>query len=135
MTQEDRNVLAELRLKKAGDTLTEAADNISLGHWRVAANRLYYACFYAANALLVQKGITAHTHSGVQNQLGLHFVKTGFISAEQNDLYYKLLDLRQTGDYDDWGDVQEKDVVHLVEPARNFVGEVEKIIRLSQGTS
>ena len=129
LPKKDKDVLAVLRLKKAGDALVEAKDNVSFGHWRLVVNRLYYACFYAASALLVKKGITAQTHVGVLNQLGLHFVKEGLISAEQNELYYKLFHLRLTGDYDDWVDLQEKDVIHLIEPTKKFIEEITKMIK------
>jgi len=128
LRKEDRNALVTLRLEKAKKTLIEAKDNIELGHWHAATNRLYYACFYAVCALLVQKGITARTHSGVVNQLGLHFVKEGLISEEQNKLYVRLFGLRQTGDYDDWIILQEDDVTPFVEPVQTFIEEIENLI-------
>jgi len=128
LRKEDRNALVTLRLEKAKEALIEAKNNIELGHWRVVANRLYYACFYAASALLIQKGITARTHSGVKGQLGLHFVENGLISREQNRLYGKLFGLRQTGDYDDWIILQEDDVIPFVEPVEKFIEEIENLI-------
>jgi len=128
LNEENRNALVTLRLEKAKKAVTEAKDIIELGHWRVVANRLYYACFYAASALLIQKEITARTHSGVINQFGLHFVEKGLISREQNKLYGQLLGLRQTGDYDDWVTLTENDVIHLVEPVQKFIEEIEKIM-------
>ena len=82
LQKEDRNTLVELRLQKAHETMLEAKEIIPLGFWRVVANRLYYACFYAVTALLVKNGLTAHTHSGVIAQLGLHFITKGVISIE-----------------------------------------------------
>jgi uncharacterized protein (UPF0332 family) len=126
LNEENRNALVTLRLEKAKEAMSEAIDIIELGHWRVVANRLYYACFYAASALLIQKEITAHTHSGVINQFGLHYVEKGLISREQNKLYGRLFSLRQTGDYDDWVVLKKNDVIHLVEPVQKFIEEVEK---------
>jgi uncharacterized protein (UPF0332 family) len=128
LRKEDRNALVTLRLEKAKEALIEAKGNIELGHWRVVANRLYYTCFYAASALLIQKGITARTHSGVMNQFGLHFVENGLIGREQNKLYGKLFGLRQTGDYDDLIILQEYDVIPFVEPVEKFIEEIENII-------
>jgi len=129
LQQEDRKALVVLRFEKAKKTLTEAKDNIELGHWNVVANRLYYACFYAASALLVQKGISAHTHSGVMSQLGLHFIKNGLISKEQGELYGRLFDTRQSGDYDDWVFLKENDVIHFLEPVEKFIEEIEILIK------
>jgi len=128
LRKEDRNALVTIRLEKAKKTLIEAKDNIELGHWHAATNRLYYACFYAVCALLIQKGITARTHSGVMNQLGLHFVKEGLIDMGQGELYGKLFGLRQTGDYDDWIILQEDDVNPFVEPVETFIEEIENLI-------
>ena len=128
LNEENRNALVALRLEKAKEAMTEAKDIIELGHWRVVANRLYYACFYAVSALLIQNEITARTHSGVMNQFGLHFVEKGLVSKEQNKLYGRLFGLRQTGDYDDWVTLKRDDVIHLVEPVQNFIEEIGKLI-------
>ena len=128
LNDEDRNILVRLRLEKAKEALTEAKGIIELGFWRVVANRLYYACFYAVSALLIKEGIIARTHSGVINQLSLHFVKKGLISAERGELYGQLFDIRQTGDYSDRISIEEQDVVPLLEPAEQFIAEIESLI-------
>ena len=96
--------------------------------WHTAANRLYYACYYAVTALLIKNGYTARTHSGVFSLLGKHFVLENIISKEQNNLYGALLELRQDGDYDDWRTIHEEDVKPLIEPAENFIKEIENLI-------
>ena len=100
---------------------------MQLGYWRVAANRLYYACYYAACALLIKNDFT-HTHAGVINQLGLHFVAKGIISKEQGKLIKRLFELRQSGDYSDWYCIDEEDVKPLIEPAGKFIAEIENLI-------
>ena len=128
LNEEDRKALVSIRLQKAKETISEVHGNIQMKFWRTAANRLYYACYFAVSALLVKNGIMAHTHSGVISQLGLHFVKKGIISKELGRFYKELFYLRQDGDYDDWFDVGEQDVVDLVEPAEKFIAKIEKLI-------
>jgi len=128
LEQKDRDVLVTLRLRRAKETINEARDNMLLGHWRVVANRLYYACYYAATALLIKNNLTAHTHVGVINQLGFHFVTKGIISMEQGKLYRNLFEKRQVSDYDDWISIDEQDVKPLLEPAEEFIAEMEKLI-------
>ncbi|MDR0231362.1 MAG: HEPN domain-containing protein [Dysgonamonadaceae bacterium] len=128
LRREDKDTLITFRLQRAKETLIEAKGNMELKFWRVVANRLYYACFYAASALLIKEGITAHTHSGIISQLGLHFVKKGLISTEQGKLYGKLFSLRQTGDYSDRISISEQDVLPLIEPAEKFIAEIETLI-------
>ena len=129
LQQEDKNALVTVRLQRAKDTMAEVKGNMQLGYWRIAANRLYYACYYAASALLIKNNLTAHTHAGVINQFGLHFVTKGFISKEQGKLFKQLFNLRQSGDYDDWFDIDEKDIKPLVVPAEKFIAEIEKLIK------
>jgi uncharacterized protein (UPF0332 family) len=128
LQQEDRNALTAIRLQRAKETLTEVQGNIELGYWRVAANRLYYACYYAASALLIKNGFTAHTHTGVINQIGLHFVKNGKVSMEQGKLFRLLFELRQIGDYSDWISVNREDVIPRIEPAKQFIETIEQLI-------
>jgi uncharacterized protein (UPF0332 family) len=128
LQKEDRIVLVALRLKKAKETLVEVKGNIELGFWRVVANRLYYACFYAVNALLIKNGYNAHTHAGVITQFGLHFVSKGIMSIEQGKLYKYLFEKRLTGDYDDWTTISKQDIVPLLEPAEQFIAAIENLI-------
>jgi uncharacterized protein (UPF0332 family) len=128
LSTEERGAIVTLRLQKAHDTLREAKDIIQLEHWRAAANRLYYACYYAASVLLIKHGYSAQTHSGIINLMGLHFVSKDLISKEQGKFYSQLFELRQTGDYDDWSVIEGKDVLPLVESAEEFIKTIEKLI-------
>ena len=128
LTNKNRGTLVEIRLQKAKETLEEVKGNIGLNYWRVAANRLYYASFYAVSALLIKHGITVHTHAGAINQLSLHFVTKGIISVEQGKLHKHLFELRQSGDYDDWVYIEEEDVLPLIEPVEQFIKTIEELI-------
>jgi uncharacterized protein (UPF0332 family) len=108
LTNEERMALVDVRLEKSRDTFAEVSILIDNGLWRTAANRLYYACFYAVGALLVKDNHDAKTHNGVFSLLGQYYVKENIISEEQNDVYRKLLSLRLTGDYDDWSAIRDK---------------------------
>jgi uncharacterized protein (UPF0332 family) len=128
LNKENRNAVVEHRLQKAKETLSEAKGNVEMGFWHTAANRLYYACYYAVTALLIKNGYSTHTHHGVFTLLGKHFVLEGIITSTQNKLYGTLLELRQNGDYNDWISIKENDVKPLVEPAKSFIAEIEKLI-------
>jgi uncharacterized protein (UPF0332 family) len=77
--KEEREAIVTHRLQRARETLVEAVDNAGMNHWHAAANRLYYACYYAVSALLVQNGFFSRTHSGTIGLLGIHFVNTGIL--------------------------------------------------------
>jgi uncharacterized protein (UPF0332 family) len=71
--------ILRLKIAKAKNALSEAEKMLEYNFTNAALNRLYYACFYAASALLFQKDIFVKTHSGVKQMLGLHFVNTGIL--------------------------------------------------------
>ncbi|MDR0872101.1 MAG: HEPN domain-containing protein [Prevotellaceae bacterium] len=128
LTNEERDIIVEHRLANAAETLTEAKDLINLGHWRGAANRLYYACYYAVSALLIKYEHPTRTHSGVIGLFGKYFVLTNIFGKEQNKLYQKLFDLRQDGDYSDWIKIEEDDIKPLLRPAEQFIAEIKNLI-------
>ena len=128
LTDEERKSVVQLRMEKAKKTFSEIALLTDNALWQTAANRLYYACYYAVGALLVQNGFEAQTHKGTINQMGMHFVKTGLLSAELGKMYQRLFELRQTGDYSDWIAIEEEDIKPLVEKAEHFISTVERLI-------
>ena len=77
LTNDERSSLVELRLEKAKRFIAEAEQMLSMGLWDLAANRFYYSCFHAAQALLIHYGLSAHTHAGTLGVFGMNFVKTG----------------------------------------------------------
>ena len=132
LTNDERDAIIALRIRKALDTLTEAEGIASIGYWNAVANRLYYACYYITSALLVKYGFSARTHNGIIHLLGLHFVAKGIVKKESGHFYSKLFDLRQTGDYDDLYNLSEEDVKPLIEDAKLYVNEIQKIISESK---
>ena len=128
LTDEERKSVVQFRIEKAKKTFSEITFLIDKELWIIAANRLYYACYYAVSALLIQHGVEAQTHRGVINQMGLNFVKTGFLSTEQGRFYQRLFELRQTGDYSDWVTIEEADVKPYIEKAEHFIKTIEQLI-------
>jgi len=59
---------------------------------------------------------------------GLHFVKTGIIDEELNQFYIKIFSMRQSGDYEDYCDYEEEDVVPLFAPAKDFINAIEQVL-------
>ena len=131
LKKKDKAALVTFRLQKAKETIAEAKVMMDMKFWRASANRLYYACYYAVVALLAQNDLSTHTHAGVISQLSLHFVKSGLLSVEKGKFYKQLFELRQTGDYDDWIFIEEKDVKPLIEPVEIFIAEIENLIQNS----
>ena len=53
MTPEQRSDIILYRLDSARNLLLEIESHIERGFYNTAMNRMYYACFYAASALLL----------------------------------------------------------------------------------
>jgi len=126
----DREEVVKFRLEKAKNTLAEVPVLIENKFYRTAANRLYYACFYAATALLINDAYETHTHSGVKTLLGLHYIKGNIIDKSFGKMYQQIFNLRQDGDYEDWFDIEEKDIKPLLEPAEKFFETIENLINI-----
>ena len=74
--QEKTSIIA-YPVQKAHSVVIEASDNATMNHRNLVANRLYYAVFHMASALLIDKGMTSKTHSGVICLLGQEFATKG----------------------------------------------------------
>ena len=59
---------------------------------------------------------------------GLHFVKTGIIDRELGKFYTDIFDMRQTGDYEDYMDFTENDVLDLLQPANDLITQIENLL-------
>lgn len=49
--------IVSYRIERSKDTIQEAIDLLEKDHFNAAVNRLYYACYYAVSALLIQNKI------------------------------------------------------------------------------
>jgi uncharacterized protein (UPF0332 family) len=116
------------RLNKAEEVYAAAVLLYNAGQWNSAVNRLYYACFYAASALLLKRGIGAKTHAGVISKFSESVVRTHEMSADEYKVYSKLLNWRTKGDYSDMFDFCKEDLDDVMEPTRVFLDGVKKLI-------
>lgn len=121
LSQENRNALAVYRYRRSQETLAEVPSLKQLGYYNTAVNRLYYACYYAAVALLIRHGINPGTHAGVKQMIGMHFVATGRMSRETGRSFSLLFERRHSSDYDDFAYSTEEEVNELLPKAKTFI--------------
>ncbi|MFN8441729.1 MAG: HEPN domain-containing protein [Caldilineaceae bacterium] len=116
-------------IERAKRDLQATQINIEQGFYEVAISRAYYAMFYAANALLVSKGLTRNKHSGVVSAFGEYFVKTGIFDSSFAKMLGQTFDTRMDSDYD----IVFMSDLPLVEAvqhdAERFVDQVEKYLQ------
>jgi len=130
MTAEEKSELVAHKMKRAWDTYNEVPYLIENNFLNTAVNRLYYACFYAVTALLIENEIAAKKHSGVKQMFGLHFVSTGIVAKEIGKFYTELFELRQDSDYESYFEFEVQEVIVLLPPAKNLITEVGRILGL-----
>ncbi|MCC6459636.1 MAG: HEPN domain-containing protein [Saprospiraceae bacterium] len=121
----DQDLYPQYRMQKAEEAFDAAELLAQNQKWNAAINRLYYATYYAVSALLAKTGIQTKTHTGIKTQFLLHFIKTGLIPVNLGKLYADLFDWRQKGDYGDFFDFAEGDVLPLLSPVRTFIDTIK----------
>lgn len=129
MTSNERKQLVIYRINKAKETFNEIDVLIENKLWNTAINRLYYTCYYAVIALLINNKIETLTHTGTRQMFGFHFIKTGLVEKDIGKFYSRIFDLRQTGDYEDFIDFSEDQVTELLEPAKKLIDHIESILK------
>ena len=120
--------LINYRLSRAMETYEEAILLSRENHWNAAANRLYYACFYAINALLLKNGLSFNTHNGVKTEFHKRYVKTEIISKQSGRSYSRLFNLRQEGDYLDFKRLEKEDVESYFQEAEKLIKEITGLL-------
>ena len=95
---ESRREMVRNWLAMAEDALASARREQAPGP-SAAVNRAYYACFYAASAVLLLDGRQFVKHTGVREAVHKHLVKTGRLTARVGQIYDQLMKNRHEADY------------------------------------
>ena len=128
MTDEERDTLVTLELKKAHETFEEIGILTAANRWSGAANRLYYSVFHAISALLLHDGHSVNTHNGSHAFFHLHYIKAGILPVEYGRLYNQLQTMREESDYNCVYDVNPDELKDRIEPAQNLIKKIEELI-------
>ena len=126
LTSQQRYDIVTYRIENAQKTLGEIKDLVALKYYNTAANRMYYACYYAASVLLIANGIATKSHDGVKQMFGLHFIKRGVLPMHLSSIYSTLFKRRLSGDYDDMFDNTLESVTELYPKAQEFISAVKE---------
>ncbi len=125
---ESNGELVSYRLQRARETLADARILADAGRWNPCVNRLYYACFYAVSALLIQEGLSSTKHAGLRSLFNRHFVKTNKVPKEKARIFNDLFERRQEGDYVDFVSFEESQVLPWFPEAEAFVRDLADLI-------
>ncbi|MGB2863012.1 MAG: HEPN domain-containing protein [Sedimentisphaerales bacterium] len=125
---ESNGELVSYRLQRARETLADARILADAGRWNPCVNRLYYACFYAVSALLIQDGLSSTKHTGLRSLFNRHFVKTNKVPKDKARIFNDLFERRQEGDYVDFVSFEESQVLPWLPEAEAFVQNLADLI-------
>lgn len=129
---DDMTAFVRYRMEKAEEAYTAAKILYDAAQWNAAINRLFYACFYAASAVLLNRHIGAKSPAGVLGMFSEHIVRTGEISLEDFRVYSKLLGWRTKGDYSDMFDYTKEDLDMVMSPTRIFLDKVLSLVKFGE---
>jgi uncharacterized protein (UPF0332 family) len=117
-------------LAKSEHALEVAEELLKAGYAPDAASKVYYAMFYAAQALLKSEGIHVVKHSAVESALGYHFAKTGRLDPKYHRMLINARKVRETVDYDVEEEIIEPVASLKLEEGRAFVNAIKKILKM-----
>ena len=132
LSDEERRAIVLYRIEKAQMAIADIHKLIPLCMWSVIANRLYYALYYAASALLIHNRHKVSTHKGVIALFNLYYIKDGLLPKEDGVLFANIFAFRQGSDYDDFFDATEEDVKRYLPQVEALVEKIVSIINQQQ---
>lgn len=128
LDSQSRQDLILYRLSHAKETLKEADYNADGGYFNAATNKLYFACYYAASALMLAKNLETSTHVGTKRMLSLKFIMPGFLEPEYGATYQMLFYNWQASDYEDFMYCTKDHYNNLRPMAEKFILRMQSLI-------
>lgn len=116
-------------LDKAKTSIQGSNSLVRDGLYGFSISRSYYAMFYAAQALLLGKGLSFSKHSGVLAGFGLHFIKTGILPASLHRDIITAQEDRLKADYDIQSVHNAETANHWIERAEAFILQAEQYLQ------
>jgi len=116
-------------LAKARRSVKAARSLLEEGHIDFAVSRAYYGMFYAAEAMLLAKGLAFSRHQGVVGAFGREFAKTGEVDKEHHARLVQAFQRRQLADYEPSVELTGEQAEQTVQWAEAFASMAEDWLR------
>lgn len=123
MTEEIKRLI-----EKAEHALEVAEKLVESGYPSDAASKIYYAMFYAAQALLKSEGIDVIKHSAVESAVGYYFAKPGKIDPKLHRMLIDARKIREIADYDIEEEIVEPVASLKIEEGKLFLSAIKSIL-------
>ncbi|MCC6501242.1 MAG: HEPN domain-containing protein [Anaerolineales bacterium] len=118
----------EALLRKAKRSQKAASKLYKDGDIDFAASRAYYALFYTASALLLSRGLSFSSHSGVIANFGKEFARTRAMDAKYHNYLIESQDRRNIGDYSIVAEVTDEQAKEMLGWAKEFIKAAEEYL-------
>ena len=118
-------------LQKASQALESTRSEYQAGRFDCAVNRAYYACFYAASAVMLQRGKQFVKHTGLRGAIHKDLVKPGLLAVQWGKVFDRAFENRQVADYLILFVFEPEQVEQLIQEAEGFVGEMHKLLQIN----
>ena len=116
-------------IEKAKRSQKAASNLFKDGDIDFSASRAYYSLFYIASALLLSRGLSFSSHSGVIANFGKEFSKTGVLDPKYYNYLIESQDRRNIGDYGIMVVVTEEQTKEILEWAKEFIKAAENYLK------
>ena len=130
MKDDEKYILAMLRLDRANELLIESKELLEKEKYKSANNRAFYSIEKSLNALLILEGITAKTHVGCINQFNKIYVFEKNVGFEIDDYKAALSaeKIRTESDYDDFYIANKDETKSQIDTAEQIYIKAKKYI-------
>ena len=122
-------VETERLLDKAEHAIRAAEILLDADEGDFAAGRAYYAMFYVAEALLIERGKRFRKHSAVHAAFGEQFTKPGLLESKYHRWLLDAFDRRIVSDYDTTGELSPQEVRETISRAKEFLTQANRFLR------
>jgi uncharacterized protein (UPF0332 family) len=116
-------------IDKAVRAIEAAEILLKAGSIDFAAGRAYYAMFFTAEALLLDKGLSFSKHSAVHASFGKFFSKEGIIDKKFHSWLLDAFDQRIIGDYGVESVINKVDVEQMIKRAKEFLTAAQQFLK------
>ncbi len=118
-------------IEKSEHAIKVAESLVSVGYPSDAVSKIYYAMFYAAQALLKSEGIDVVKHSAVASAFGYYFAKSDRIDSRYHRMLIDARKIREIADYDIQEEIVEPVASLKIEEGKEFLAMVKDFLRIS----
>jgi uncharacterized protein (UPF0332 family) len=127
LAEKDKDALIKYRIDRANETIVEAKEALESNHLNLAVNRIYYACFYSTEALMLTRDFSTKDHGVLKGEFNKVYVHGGIVDKKYFATLNNAFENRRTGDYGDFVKFDKDEVRSSLVKTEEFVTEINKM--------